>query len=91
VPLSNESHPSGRVAALELIPGHATTEAEVVIWSGPVPGVTGQHGPWVVLRGDDWPMTPTVARSLAAALLQAADRVEAPPAAGDDLGDGGLR
>ena len=69
-----------RVAAVELIPGHPPTEAEVWLWCGAVPGVTEHHGPWVVLRGDDWPMGADAARRLAAALLEAADRV-------DDSGD----
>ena len=41
-----------------------------------VPGVTEHHEPWVVLRGDDWPTSAHAARRLAAALGQAADRVD---------------
>jgi len=70
------------VAAVELIPGHAATEAEVLLMSGAVPGVTEHPGPWVVLRGDDWPMSAGTARLLAAALLHAADRLEANGAGG---------
>lgn len=77
MPHSKPSSAASRIAALELIPGHAGTEAEVLLWSGAVPGVTEHAGPWVVLRGDDWPMGATAARQLAAALLRAADRAEA--------------
>jgi hypothetical protein len=79
-----------QVSALELIPGHAATEAEVVLWSGAVPGVTEHRGPWVVVRVDDWPMGADAARRLAAALVEAADRVEA---AGERVGEanGGSR
>ena len=49
----------------------------MLLFSGPVPGVTDQQGPWVVLRGDDWPMSATSARTLAAALLRAAACAEA--------------
>ncbi|SFL29329.1 hypothetical protein [Geodermatophilus ruber] len=49
----------------------------MLLFSGAVPGVTEHPGPWVVLRGDDWPMSTGVARRLAAALLNAVDRLEA--------------
>ena len=65
------------VAAFELMPGHPTTAAEVVLWWGEVHGMPESRGPWVVLRGDDWPMSTDVARRLAAALLEAAERAEA--------------
>lgn len=68
---------SRAVAAFELVPGHPATEAEVSLWSGALPGAAGACGTWVVLRGDDWPMSADVARRLAAALLEAADRAEA--------------
>ena len=77
VPHPDRSSPSTRVAAMELIPGHAATEAEVLLFTGAIPGVTEHVGPWVVLRGDDWPMSATSARALAGALLRAAARVEA--------------
>ena len=80
------SCPSSRVAALELIPGHAGTVAEVLLWHGAVPGVSGRRGPWVVLRGDDWPMSADAARQLAAALMHAADCAEA---AADPVGGAG--
>lgn len=76
MPHPDRSSASRRVAAVELIPGHPATEAEVWLWCGAVPGVTEHHGPWVVLRGDDWPMDADAARRLAAALVQAADRVD---------------
>jgi hypothetical protein len=65
-----------RIAALELIPGHATTAAEVWLWQGRVREVSDHPGPWVVLRTDDWPMSSHAARELAAALVRAADRAE---------------
>ena len=65
-----------RVAALELIPGHASTTAEVWIWQGHVPELDGEPRPWVMLRSDDWPMSSEAARELAAALIRAAERVE---------------
>jgi hypothetical protein len=65
-----------RIAALELIPGHATTAAEVWLWQGRVQEVSDNPGPWVVLRADDWPMSSDAARELAAALVLAADRAE---------------
>jgi hypothetical protein len=73
----------GRIAALELMPGHPATEAEVWVWEGRRPEPGDDFGAWVVLRGDDWPMSPEVARELAAALLRAADHAEewAPPSA----------
>jgi len=77
VPHPDDPYASTRFAAFELIPGHAATEAEVLVLSGAVPGVTEQPGPWVVLRGDDWPMSAGTARRLAAALMHAADRLEA--------------
>jgi hypothetical protein len=64
------------VAAVELIPGHATTAAEVWLWSGSVPEVSDAPDRWVVLRADDWPMSAAAARRLAAALIQAAERAE---------------
>jgi hypothetical protein len=88
VPSLDPPSVSQHVAALELIPGHAATEAEVLLYSGAVPGVTDSHGPWVVLRGDDWPMSAASARRLAAAILHAADRAEA--ACGVDA-DAGVR
>lgn len=73
----------GKVAALELVPGHATTEAEIFLWTGRVPEAGDHAGPWVVLRTDDWPMSPATARELAGALLSAAERADAPvPASG---------
>ena len=65
-----------RIAALELIPGHATTAAEVWLWQGRVREISDHPGPWVVLRTDDWPMSSKAARELAAALVRAADRAE---------------
>lgn len=65
------------VATFELMPGHPTTAAEVALWWGEVHGVPEHRGPWVVLHGDDWPMSTAVARRLAAALTEAADRAEA--------------
>lgn len=70
------------IAALEQIPGHAATAAEVWVWEGPVPEVSDHPASWVVLRADDWPMSSVTARALAAALLQAADRVESAVRAG---------
>jgi len=70
------------IAALEQVPGHATTWAEVWVWQGCVPDVSEQSGPWVVLRADDWPMHPRTARELAAALVEAADRAESAVRAG---------
>lgn len=67
-----------KVAVLPLIPGHVATEAEVWLWTGTVPQAGDQPGPWVVLRTDDWPMSPAIARELAGALLSAADRADAP-------------
>lgn len=64
------------VGAVELIPRNAATEAEVLPRSGAVPGVTEHQGPWVVLRGEDWPMGVDAARGLAAALMRAADPAE---------------
>lgn len=66
-----------RIAALELIPGHATTAAEVRLWHGRVPEVSEVARRWVVLDTDDWPMSPDAARLLAAALVRAADQVDA--------------
>jgi hypothetical protein len=77
VPHPDRPSASDKITAFELIPGHAVTEAEVSLYSGAVPGVTDHPGPWVVLRGDDWPMSATAARRLASALLHAADRVDA--------------
>jgi hypothetical protein len=78
VPAPGAARPPGcAVAAFELIPGHPATGAEVLLWCGAVPGVSEDRGPWVVLRGDDWPMSADVARRLAAALVEAADRVDA--------------
>jgi hypothetical protein len=82
VPHPDRPLASSRVAAVELIPGQAATEAEVLVWFGTLPGVVEHPGPWVVLRGDDWPMNADAARQLAAALLTAADFV--------DVDDGGL-
>jgi len=65
------------VEELELIPGQPTTVAQVWMWRGPVPHVSELPLPWVVLHGDDWPMSPHVARKLAAALVRGADRAEA--------------
>ena len=65
------------VAAFDLIPGHATTVAEVCLWTGRVPEVSDAPRRWVVVRTDDWPMSSDMARQLAAALLRAADRAEA--------------
>ena len=70
-----------RIAALELIPGHATTAAEVWLWQGRVPEVSDHPGSWVVLRADDWPMSSDAARELAAALVLAADRADSDRAA----------
>lgn len=67
-----------QIAALELIPGHPTTAAEVRVWRGRVPGIDGDAGPWVVMSADDWPMAPDAARALAAALVRAADRIDPP-------------
>ena len=81
-------HPGGPehapdvIAALEQIPGHAATAAEVWVWQGAVPEASDHPGPWVVLRADDWPMSSGTARELAAALLAAADRVESAVRAG---------
>jgi hypothetical protein len=74
-----EQGPSAqRVAVLEQIPGHPATAAEVWVRAGAVPGVGGGEGPWVVLRADDWPMSPSAARRLAAALVDAAARADRP-------------
>ncbi|MCU1671109.1 MAG: hypothetical protein JWP40_4036 [Blastococcus sp.] len=78
--VENQGNPrpaSERLASLELIPGAPTTAAEVWLWHGRVPDVGHGESPWVVLRADDWPMSSHSARELAAALLLAADRVEA--------------
>lgn len=76
------------VAALELIPGHPATAAEVWLWHGPAAGPRGDEdaeddhrigaggSPRVVLRADDWPMHAESARQLALALLGAAERAE---------------
>ena len=77
MPHPDRSSPSTRVATMELIPGHAATEAEVLLYTGAIPGVTEHVGPWVVLRGVDWPMSATSARALAGVLLRAASWAEA--------------
>lgn len=81
-----QHRPREVVAALELIPGHAATAAEVWLWHGPTPGIDeqptagdqpGDAGrPRIVLRADDWPMHADSARQLAAALLSAAERAD---------------
>jgi hypothetical protein len=72
-----EQDPSAeQVTVLEQIPGHPATAAEVWLWSGSAPGLPEATGPRVVLRADDWPMSPDAARRLAAALLEAAERAE---------------
>lgn len=76
--------PPERIGTLPLIPGHASTAAEVWVWQGRVPEVSHHARSWVVLRTDDWPMSAESARELAAALLRAADRVEA---AAPDVGN----
>ena len=79
-----------KVAGLELIPGHATTTAEVWVWRGPLPDVHDGSRSCVVLRADDWPMSADRARELAAALLEAADRATRTWApAGPSAGAGG--
>ena len=65
-----------QIAALELIPGHPATAAEVWLWPGRVPEVSDHPRPWVLLRADDWPMSPDAARTLATAIVLAADRAE---------------
>jgi hypothetical protein len=66
------------VATLQLVPGHPTTAAEVFLWHGAVLGIDDPPQMRVVLRADDWPMTPERARQLAALLLRAADRASPP-------------
>lgn len=61
---------------LELIPGRPTTRAEVWVWHGHVPDACDEDKPWVVLKADDWPMSPSTARQLASALIDAAARAE---------------
>jgi hypothetical protein len=62
---------------VELIPGHAETVAHVWLWHGRVSEVGDDSRLWVSLEADDWPMAPSVARRLAAALLEAAAVAEA--------------
>lgn len=71
--------PARRIRAMELIPGHAETAAEVWVWHGVVPEVRRDARTWVSLRSDDWPMCPTMARRLAAALLAAAAVADGAP------------
>ena len=75
------SHPGGdaayeEIATVELIPGHAVTAAEVWLWHGETPGVSADASTRVVLSVDDWPMSSSSARQLAAALVVAAKRAE---------------
>jgi hypothetical protein len=85
VPVDNPSAgdaPARRIRAVELIPGHAETAAEVWLWHGRVPAVDDDPRLWVSLKSDDWPMRPATARRLAAALLAAAaiaDRAQPRP------------
>lgn len=64
--------PVGRIHAMELIPGHCETVAEVLLWHDRSPDDDHEPQPWISLRSDDWPMCPATARRLAAALLAAA-------------------
>ena len=69
VPGGTSFHGDGsarRVRAMELIPGHAETAAEVWVWHGRVPEVSREPRTWVSLKSDDWPMRPATARRLAA-------------------------
>jgi hypothetical protein len=76
-----DSPPDGgsarRIEALELIPGHPNTAAEVWLWHGRVPELAEEPRCWISLRTDDWPMCPATARGLASALLAAAAIAEA--------------